>query len=478
MLELTKGNIRTITETIDKAEITFSHLRDDLIDHICCEVENIMQQGVDFQNAFVEIKKSFGVKDLQKVQEQTLLLIDKNYRIMKKTMKVSGVLSTSLLMFGSLFKINHWPGAGLILVLGFFILCFLFLPSAYYVMHGENKNQRMIFLYISAFLGSIGFFLGLLFKIMHWPGANILLICGLGVLGIIFLPALLVYLLKTAKNQSEKIIYSIGIIAGVIYLFGFLSKMMQWPGAVLLLTLGSAVLVAIFLPALTVFWYKNEKFVKGSFVYLIAAISWFILFSILISINISRSVINNIVEENRTVQKTIDVLQKQNSMIIEASKNTKRYQAIIEVDSISAYLCNYIEGLKVEIVKALGEENLMAIENVKSVDVTKIRDYSNTYCPFFVLIKEDHKGKAFLLKKMVEDTRLQLLNKVGNDSNTSRMIETLLSTSLPNERPEWAGSWEMLYFAHSSVIGSMNVLSSLQRNVWLAENETISYLLD
>lgn len=478
MLELTKGNIRTITETIDKAEITFSHLRDDLIDHICCEVESIMQQGADFQYAFAKIKTSFGVNDLQKVQEQTLLLIDKNYRIMKKTMKVSGVLSTSLLMFGSLFKINHWPLAGIFLLLGFFSLCFLFLPSAYYVMHKENKQQRMIFLYISAFFGSTGFFLGLLCKIMHWPGANILLICGLGVLGVIFLPALLVYLLKAAKNQSEKIIYSIGVIAGIIYLIGFLFKMMHWPGAVLLLTFGSAVLVAIFIPALTVYWYKNEKYVKGSFVYLIAAISWFILFSILISINISRSVITNIVEENLSVQKTISVLEHQNNLTIEASKNTEKYQSILEVGATSAKLYNYVEGLKVEIVKALGEENLLAIEDGKSVDVTKIRDYTNTYSPFFILIKEDHKGKAFILKKMIEDTRLQFINKVGNDVNASCMIETLLSTSVPKERPEWAGSWEMFYFQHSSVIGSMNVLSSLQRNIRLAEKETISYLLE
>src|SRR3989304_5524239 len=188
---LNKGIIRLITETIDNAGITFSHLRDDLIDHLCCQIEKEMQGGLNFQNAFAKIKNSTGIKDLQKVQEKTILLIDKNYCAMKKTMKVSGIISTSLLMFGSLFKIYHWPGASVMITLGFLILCLLFLPSANYVMHKEKKDKSLMLLFISAFLGSFGFFLGILFKVQHWPGAGLMLTIGIGLLWVGFLPALL-----------------------------------------------------------------------------------------------------------------------------------------------------------------------------------------------------------------------------------------------------------------------------------------------
>ena len=46
------------------------------------------------------------------------------YKSMKKFMKVFGVLSPSLMAVAALFKIQHWAGAGVMLVLGFFFLCF------------------------------------------------------------------------------------------------------------------------------------------------------------------------------------------------------------------------------------------------------------------------------------------------------------------------------------------------------------------
>jgi hypothetical protein len=36
--------------------------------------------------------------------------------------------------------------------------------------------------------------LGFLFKIMHWPGANILLVLGLGIFSIFFIPSTTKYL--------------------------------------------------------------------------------------------------------------------------------------------------------------------------------------------------------------------------------------------------------------------------------------------
>jgi hypothetical protein len=35
--------------------------------------------------------------------------------------------------------------------------------------------------------------LGVLFKIMHWPGANILLVLGLGIFSIFFIPSITKY---------------------------------------------------------------------------------------------------------------------------------------------------------------------------------------------------------------------------------------------------------------------------------------------
>ena len=49
MPELSFQNIEDISLDIRRQEITFSHLADELIDHICCDVENEMQKGLSFR---------------------------------------------------------------------------------------------------------------------------------------------------------------------------------------------------------------------------------------------------------------------------------------------------------------------------------------------------------------------------------------------------------------------------------------------
>ncbi len=46
MPELNLQNIDQIRSDISRQEITFSHLLDDLIDHVCCDVEYEMQKGI------------------------------------------------------------------------------------------------------------------------------------------------------------------------------------------------------------------------------------------------------------------------------------------------------------------------------------------------------------------------------------------------------------------------------------------------
>ncbi|MCK7540411.1 MAG: hypothetical protein MZV63_60715 [Marinilabiliales bacterium] len=104
--------------------------------------------------------------------KKTLYAVDTKYRNMKNTMKISGIAGTVLLGFAALFKIMHWPGAGIMLMLGGFILAFIFMPSALTVLWKETHNTRRLFLYVSAFISGMLFITGVVFKMQHWPGAG------------------------------------------------------------------------------------------------------------------------------------------------------------------------------------------------------------------------------------------------------------------------------------------------------------------
>ena len=61
MPELSLHNIDQISRDISRQEITFSHLLEDLIDHVCCDVENEMQNGLNFSEAYQQGKTKNGI---------------------------------------------------------------------------------------------------------------------------------------------------------------------------------------------------------------------------------------------------------------------------------------------------------------------------------------------------------------------------------------------------------------------------------
>jgi hypothetical protein len=148
MPELNLHHIDQITRDVRMQEIGFSHLFHDLVDHICCDIEYEMQQGLTFDEAYWKVKAKIGFRGLRKIQEDTLYVVDSKYRNMKKLMKISGVAGTIMLGFAVIFKINHWPLAGILITLGAFVLSFLFLPSALCSLEGDKKPEKTDTVYL------------------------------------------------------------------------------------------------------------------------------------------------------------------------------------------------------------------------------------------------------------------------------------------------------------------------------------------
>jgi len=191
MHELTIHNIDRITNDVRKQEIIFSHLAEELIDHICCDVEYEMGNGLNFNEAYARVKQKFGKRRLKEIQEETLYAIDTKYKIMKNTMKISGVAGIALFGIAALFKIQHWPGAGIMLTLGAMILTFAFMPSALGVLWKETHNSNKLVLFISVFLSAGLFISGILFKIQHWDGGSVILMLTNIVVVLLLIPSLL-----------------------------------------------------------------------------------------------------------------------------------------------------------------------------------------------------------------------------------------------------------------------------------------------
>ncbi len=121
---------------------------------------------------------------------------------MKQKIYILGVIAAMIISTGLIFKVNHWPGAAILIITGTLILVLLFFPAALINNYKAEGNSQNKLLYIVTFITCFVVFTAMLFKIMHWPHAGVALLIALPFPYIVFLP---VFLTVTSKNKNFNI---------------------------------------------------------------------------------------------------------------------------------------------------------------------------------------------------------------------------------------------------------------------------------
>jgi hypothetical protein len=478
MYLLSLNNIDLIKSDISRQRVSYSHLLDDLVDHVCCDVEVEMDSGLSFNQAYSKVKDRIGVNRFKKIQIETLLLIDKNYKLMKTFMKIFGVLSPTLISLAALFKIQHWPGASIMLTLGFFFLCFLFLPSSVYVLHTENKaSKKHLLMYMSGLISSILFLVGILFKVQHWPGASMLLFVGLVLLALVFLPSLVFSKISDDKGEGKKTAYIVGLFAGVFYITGFLFKLMHWPGASMAILIGLILGVAVFLPAISYANFKDETYVKGRFIFLTVAVMMSAMFISLMSLSVSRNILNDFVVAETQFDNVLQDLTLKNTLLTESFiVEDISFESATEVRSKTGEIETWINELKRELIIAVDPNNTEAFSG-DEIDYKKINGKDNGSVPLEILFGDDNKGKAYQLKGILQEYRGFLLS-ISDNADLVSSLDILLDVSEVREIHNHPITWEELYFSHRTLISVLSSLTTIQVQLRLAEKEAIGILAE
>ena len=99
---------------------------------------------------------------------------------MKKAAIIFGAIALILFLIGGLFKLMHWPGAGIILTYGTIFNLIIATPIvAIYTLSKDAPNRGTNFFgAVSAFILIAGWF----FKMNHWPASGVLLTIGTAML--------------------------------------------------------------------------------------------------------------------------------------------------------------------------------------------------------------------------------------------------------------------------------------------------------
>jgi len=217
---LNDEQVQFILKDIRRNGIEIEDLQLSLLDHICCVIEDELSTSISFEEKYHEVLPRFFKKNLSEIQEETnLLLMFKNYYAMKKMMIISGAMSAFGFFIGSMFKIMHWPGASVLMVLAVAGFSFLFLPILFILKSREVKvNREKWTLGIGTIVGIL-FSISILFKVMHWPGANIMGLTALIGLVFVFLPIHFFGGIRNPETKTNTIVSSVILLAISGFLF-------------------------------------------------------------------------------------------------------------------------------------------------------------------------------------------------------------------------------------------------------------------
>jgi uncharacterized protein with PQ loop repeat len=377
---------------------------------------------------------------LKEIQEETLYAVDTNYRHMKNTMKISGIAGTILFGFATLLKIQHWPGSGIGLTLGGVILTFVFLPSALVVLWKETQNRKRIFLFISAFIAGACFIVGTLFKIQHWPGAGLVLIAAVAIGLLFFVPALIAVILQDQDNKSMRPIFILAVIGIVLYVVGLLFKVQHWPAASFLMVLGVISLGFIVLPWYTCLKWKDESHISPKFLYIIIGALLLAVPGALINLNLQKGYETAFYPKMEKQQIMYNYLFSNNESLMKQYHDSASYRKMEQIHSRTRELIAFISDMQASMVReSEGKQGKSAVsaDKLKQTETGLEIQYTRLSNPFYpgpvrdFLLPDSKKRQS--LDALVTDY-MGYLSGLAEGDNLKQMISSLeTSKYLPGE---------------------------------------------
>jgi hypothetical protein len=153
---------------------------------------------------------------------------------MKTRLNILGFIAALLMVSAVVMKSNHLPGTEIAMVLSglamsiYLPFFFLYKPVE---LKSSEKNRTAVLGAVSASVIN----LGINFKFMHWPGAGVLLVLGLTTFALVFIPLLLGKKFRSGVSTRKLLMNCLGASGVTLFALGVLFKIMHWPGASMML---------------------------------------------------------------------------------------------------------------------------------------------------------------------------------------------------------------------------------------------------
>jgi hypothetical protein len=201
MERLNREQIDKISQDLKFQGLTFDPLREELLDHLICDIEIQMKKGNDFSAAWRSVKEKIPENHFKSIQNETMELLNRKLN----PVKILAIISIALLSIATVFKMLHFPGAGFLL-LAFMLSTSITLllgstRSAYVYRQTKGRNTLIL-----AAIFIVFFTVGLCFKILQLPGATLMAYLSVSGLCVLFISLSIYFYLSIQKSKEHLLI--------------------------------------------------------------------------------------------------------------------------------------------------------------------------------------------------------------------------------------------------------------------------------
>ncbi|HEX2934310.1 MAG TPA: gliding motility protein GldM [Bacteroidales bacterium] len=211
----------------------------------------------------------------------------------------------------------------------------------------------------------------------------------------------------------------------------------------------------------------------------------YLVLTALLALNVSKDILNAFVLVEGGLSKTTEnfvarnqiVYDQFSAMAISNPTKVKPWQdKALEVKSKADSLFNYIQQLKIEIIKKAEGQDTKAVEG-KKINGELIEAKDNTDIPAEIMYGSNNSGKGKDLKRMIEGYREFLIGLTSDPEIVTSLKHTLDTSNPPAKEGLEARTWESEHFEGLPLIAVATIMAKMQGDVRNAESEIIQHLI-
>lgn len=349
----------------------------------------------------------------------------------------------------------------------------------------ENQKKPSLLHLIIGGTASILIAFGTFSKLMHWPGASVMLIFGYGLFCLFYLP---LWLMNEPKKGRKLMLFSQFVIL-LIACFASLFKTMHWPGGGLLYNLWLYLTLFIVLPVFIILVFRSGSKSLQQFhtrIVLLLLIS-LIIGGISGSASRMTGIATSFSKNTVHLKNTLTRIENKNNQLYEAFKggadtNNSFYYKSVQLRNLSAGTRNYIRKLRNHLISSVEQVSESAADSLDISDLTNLTD--NGISTEILCGQDEYKPRTgeysgLELKSVIATFRDSVITFTeGENRNFIKAGMNLDTEPLTNENDGEPEDWVFATFRNVPISAVLQTLENMNYEILNTETEVLTDLLN